>query len=184
MDLAVVRSRTSVVYEKRGVILRPMFIRMLFFLLPSFVALPMLLSGKSPVNACAVTGSIFIVPVWSRIRYQRICVCFVASIIEEWSRAELRMCIVCFMMFIREWIFARRKRCLSENLIASSMKIPNRNVCVVRRLSLPWCFNSAECLSLTLLIWRNLRWNGISSGIIVSRRKLRWVWKYWILHKI
>ena len=33
-----------------------MFIRMLFFLLPSFVALPMLLSGKSPVNACAVTG--------------------------------------------------------------------------------------------------------------------------------
>ena len=24
-----------------------------------------------------------------------------------------------------------------------------------------------------LLIWRNLRWNGISSGIIVSRRKLR-----------
>jgi hypothetical protein len=36
---------------------------MLFFLLPSFVALPMLLSGKSPVNACAVTGSIFIVPV-------------------------------------------------------------------------------------------------------------------------
>ena len=59
MDLAVVRSRTSVVYEKRGVILRPMFIRMLFFLLPSFVALPMLLSGKSPVNACAVTGSLY-----------------------------------------------------------------------------------------------------------------------------
>ena len=63
MDLADVRSRTSVVYEKRGVILRPMFIRMLFFLLLSFVAPPMLLSGKSPVNACAVTGSIFIVPV-------------------------------------------------------------------------------------------------------------------------
>lgn len=63
MDLAAVRSRTSVVYEKRGVILRPMFIRMLFFLLPSFVVLPMLLSGKSPVNACVVTDSIFIVPV-------------------------------------------------------------------------------------------------------------------------
>ena len=63
MDLAVVQSCISVVYEKKGAILLPMFTRMPFSLLPSFVALPMLLSGKSPVNACAVTGSIFIVPV-------------------------------------------------------------------------------------------------------------------------
>ena len=63
MGLADALRCTSVVYEKKGVILRPMFIRMLFFLLPSFMALPFLRSGKSPVNARAVTVSIFIVPV-------------------------------------------------------------------------------------------------------------------------
>lgn len=38
MDLAVVQSCISVVYEKKGAILLPMFTRMPFSLLPSFVA--------------------------------------------------------------------------------------------------------------------------------------------------
>lgn len=63
MDLAAVRSRTSVVYKKRGVILQPMFIRMLFFLSLGFVVLSVCHSGKSPVSACVATGSTFIATV-------------------------------------------------------------------------------------------------------------------------
>ncbi len=137
MDLAVVRSRTSVVYEKEG---RHSTAHVYTNALFSFT------------KFCGTTHVAFRQVTRERLRcygqylyssglkpntvstYMRMLRSIYNRGVES---AELRMCIVCFMMFIREWIFARRKRCLSENLIASSMKIPNRNVCVVRRLSLP-----------------------------------------------
>ena len=57
----VVRT-TSIVYERRGAILQRMSIRMLFFLLVSFVEHGTYRSGKSPGSVYDAMDSIFTSP--------------------------------------------------------------------------------------------------------------------------
>ena len=62
MDLDNVPERTFSVCEKKGDILPLMFIRMLFFLLVSFVEQVTYRSGKSPGNVYDAMDSIFTSP--------------------------------------------------------------------------------------------------------------------------
>ena len=62
MDLANVPERTLSVCEKKGDILPLMFIRMLFFLLVSFVEHGTYRSGKSPGSVYDDMDSIFTSP--------------------------------------------------------------------------------------------------------------------------
>ena len=62
MDLANVPERTLSVCEKKGDILPLMFIRMLFFLLVSFVEHRTYRSGKSPGSVYDAMDSIFTGP--------------------------------------------------------------------------------------------------------------------------
>ena len=55
----------------------------------------------------------------------------------EWKRAVRHTCRDCFMMFIQVWMSARKRLCLLRNCISFCMKIQNRSVYVVRKLSLP-----------------------------------------------
>ena len=148
MDLVDVVRTTSIVYERKGVILRRTFIRTPFILSVSFVVRWIYRSDKSPKNVYDVMVSIFMIVVWSLIRFLRICVCFVVFTIGEWNREVLLMFPDYFMMSIQVWMSARKRLCLLRNCISFCMRIPNRNVYVVRKLLPPWCSSFAECHSL------------------------------------
>ena len=147
MDLVDVGRTTSIVYERRGVILQRMSIRMPFILSVSFVVRWICRSDRSPKNVYDVMVSIFMSVVWSLIRFLRICVCFVVFTIGEWKRVVLLMFPDYFMMFIQAWMSAKRKLCLPVNCTNFCMRIPNRSVYVAHKLLPPWCSSFVECHS-------------------------------------
>ena len=155
MDLVDVVRTTSIVYERKGVILRRTFIRTPFILSGGIVVHWMCRSSKLPRNVYDVMVSIFMSVVWSPIRFLRICVCFVVFTIGEWKRGVPLMFLDCFMMSIQVWMSGKRKLCLPVNYISFCMKIPNRNVYVVHKLLPPWCFSFVECHLLIWHIWKN-----------------------------